>query len=110
MMLILSTARMSARGDEFSLLRIAFWRNGVGKKMLMALRFTMPLVMGWWRAQSSLINEQAMISTRGGATTWSDWRAALALMMTGVALWPMPRRHLIWFVRQRRVSPKFFGL
>ena len=71
LMLVLSAARMSARSDECFLLRIVFWRNGVGKKTLMASRFTMPLAAGWGRAQSLLIDEQATISARGGATTWS---------------------------------------
>ncbi len=36
LMPVLSAVRMSARGDEFSFMRIAFWGNGVGKKTLMA--------------------------------------------------------------------------
>ena len=31
-------------------------------------------------------------------------------MMTGIALWLMPRRHPILFVGRRRVLPKFLGL
>ena len=54
-----------------------------------------------------LIDEQATILARGWSTTW---RAAVASMMMGIALWPMPRRHPILFVGQRRVLPKFLGL
>ena len=109
-MLVLSAARMSARGDKFSSLRIAFWRNGEQKKTLMASRFTMPLAAGWGRDLSLLTDEQATISVRGRTATWSGWRAVVASMMTGVALWPMLRSHSILFVGQRRVPPKLLGL
>ena len=99
--LALVATRMSARGDEMFSLRIALRRKGAGKKMLIASRFTRPLAAGWARARSSSIDEHAAISARGGTTTWRGWRAAVASMMTGVALWPTPRRQPILSVGRR---------